>query len=183
MSDAHAAPTENKVVVYTEGGCAPKPGPGGWAAILIRGTREKVLKGGELHSTNNRMELMATISALERIKPGSEVEIHTDSQYVRDGITKYINNWKRNGWRTVSKEPVKNEDLWRRLDAAVQAHTVNWRWVKGHSGNHYNERADKLVHEARLEAKHGVDPGHVAPSDHSAPAKRKRRAVAKPRST
>jgi ribonuclease HI len=174
MSNAHSVPAENKVVVYTDGGCAPtNPGPGGWAAILIRGTREKVLKGGELHSTNNRMELMAAISALEGIKPGSEVEMHTDSQYVRDGITKYINNWKRNGWRTASKEPVKNEDLWRRLDAAVQAHTVNWHWVKGHSGDTHNDRADELVHEAREDLRRGANPSLVAPRETRASRRRK----------
>jgi ribonuclease HI len=151
-----AAPSEQRVIVYTDGGCAPtNPGPGGWAAILIRGTQEKEIKGGELTTTNNRMELMAAISALEAIKPGSEVEIHTDSQYVREGITKYIKNWKRNGWRTASKQPVKNQDLWQRLEAACAAHTVHWHWVKGHSGHEFNDRADQLVREARDELKAG----------------------------
>jgi ribonuclease HI len=138
------------VVIYTDGGCAPtNPGPGGWAAILIRGAHQKELKGGEAHTTNNRMELMAAISGLEALKRPCDVDMHTDSQYVRDGITKYINNWKRNGWRTASKEPVKNQDLWQRLEAARNVHTVRWHWVKGHSGDHFNERADELVREAR----------------------------------
>jgi len=171
------------VVIYTDGGCAPNPGPGGWAAILIKGTHQKELKGGEAHTTNNRMELIAAISALEALKRSCVVDMHTDSQYVRDGITKYINNWKRNGWRTASKEPVKNDDLWRRLDAAAQAHTVHWHWVKGHSGDHYNDRADELVHEAREEVKRGVNPALVMPGDSAAPGKRKRRAAAKPHAT
>ena len=136
------------VVIYTDGGCAPNPGPGGWAAILRTGDHEKELKGGEPASTNNRMELMAAISGLEALKKPCVVDLHTDSQYVRDGITRYINNWKRNGWRTASKDPVKNQDLWQRLEAARDLHTVRWHWVKGHAGDHYNERADELVHAA-----------------------------------
>jgi ribonuclease HI len=181
MNEPRPAPVEDRVIVYTDGGCAPNPGPGGWAAILIRGTREKELKGGALHSTNNRMELIAAISALEAIKPGSKVDMHTDSQYVRDGITRYIDNWKRNGWRTYSKEPVKNDDLWRRLDAAAQAHIVNWHWVKGHSGDHYNDRADELVHEAREEVKRGINPALVMPRESRASGKHKRRAAVRPR--
>jgi ribonuclease HI len=141
------------VVVYTDGGCAPNPGLGGWAAILRSGDHTKEIKGGEPVSTNNRMELMAAISALEALKRPSEVDMHIDSTYVRDGITKYINNWKRNGWRTASREPVKNQDLWQRLDAARNLHTVRWHWVKGHAGDEFNERADELVHEARAELK------------------------------
>jgi len=174
---------KHHVVIYTDGGCAPNPGPGGWAAILLMGDHKKELKGGEPSSTNNRMELMAAISSLEALKWPCVVDMHTDSQYVRDGITKYINNWKRNGWRTASKEAVKNDDLWRRLDAAAQAHTVHWHWVKGHSGDHYNDRADELVHEAREEVKQGINPALATPSESAAPAKRKRRAVAKPRAT
>jgi len=151
------------VVVYTDGGCAPtNPGPGGWAAILRSGEHLKELKGGEPTSTNNRMELMAAIAALEALKRPSIVDMNIDSQYVRDGITKYINNWKRNGWRTASKDPVKNQDLWERLDAARDLHTVRWHWVKGHSGDYYNERADALVHEARAELHQGADPARVA---------------------
>lgn len=144
-----AAPKRVHVVIHTDGGCAPNPGPGGWAAILQSGPHVKELKGGELASTNNRMELMAAISGLEALKRPSDVDMHTDSTYVRDGITKYINNWKRNGWRTASKEPVKNQDLWQRLEAARNVHTVRWHWVKGHSGDEFNERADELVREAR----------------------------------
>jgi ribonuclease HI len=144
------------VTIYTDGGCAPtNPGPGGWAAILIKGGHEKELKGAEPLSTNNRMELMAAISALEALKRPCVVHMHMDSQYVRDGITKYIKNWKRNGWRTASKEPVKNQDLWVRLDAARDVHEVHWHWVKGHSGDHYNERADQLVRDARAELTSG----------------------------
>jgi ribonuclease HI len=140
----------HNVVIYTDGGCAPtNPGPGGWAAILIKGAHQKELKGGEAHTTNNRMELIAAISALEALKQPCVVDMHTDSQYVRDGITKYINNWKRNGWRTAAKEPVKNKDLWERLETARNVHTVRWHWVKGHSGDQFNERADELVREAR----------------------------------
>jgi ribonuclease HI len=143
-----------RVIIYTDGGCAPtNPGPGGWAAILIKGEHRKELKGGEPMTTNNRMELTAAISALEALKRPCVVEMHTDSQYVRDGITKYIANWKRNGWRTASREPVKNQDLWQRLEAARAVHTVRWHWIRGHSGNEFNERADQLVHEAREEMK------------------------------
>jgi ribonuclease HI len=144
--------SSERVVVYTDGGCAPtNPGPGGWAAILIKGEHQKELKGAEPLSTNNRMELMAAISALEALKRPCVVDMHTDSQYVREGITKYINNWKRNGWRTASKQPVKNQDLWQRLEAARAAHTVHWHWVKGHSGHEFNDRADQLVRDARDE--------------------------------
>jgi ribonuclease HI len=150
MSDARGP-----VQIYTDGGCAPNPGPGGWGAILINGEHRRELNGGEPHSTNNRMELMAAISALEALKRPCVVDIHTDSQYVRNGITQWIKNWKRNGWRTASKEPVKNVDLWQRLDAALQAHEVRWHWVKGHAGHELNERADELVHEARAAMKAG----------------------------
>lgn len=153
MNDGSSAPAH--VIIYTDGGCAPNPGPGGWAAILQSGTHMKELKGGEPMSTNNRMELMAAISALEALKRPSQVDMHIDSQYVRDGITKYINNWKKNGWRTASREPVKNQDLWQRLDAARGRHTVRWHWVKGHSGDFYNDRADELVREARDEMRSG----------------------------
>ena len=149
MTDA----PKHHVTIYTDGGCAPNPGPGGWAAILLMGAHQKELKGGEPLSTNNRMELMAAISALEALKRPCVVDMHTDSQYVREGITKYINNWKRNGWRTASKQPVKNQDLWQRLEAARAAHEVHWHWVKGHSGHELNDRADQLVREARDELK------------------------------
>ncbi|MEA2872457.1 MAG: ribonuclease [Hyphomicrobiales bacterium] len=140
----------HNVVIYTDGGCAPtNPGPGGWAAILIKSEHQKELKGAEPYTTNNRMELMAAISGLEALTKACVVDIHTDSQYVRDGITKYINNWKRNGWRTAAKEPVKNQDLWQRLEAARDRHTVRWHWIKGHSGDQFYVRADELVREAR----------------------------------
>ena len=138
-----------RVTLFTDGACSGNPGPGGWAAILRSGAHMKELKGGELNSTNNRMELMAAISGLEALKRSSRVDLHIYSQYVRDGITKYINNWKKNGWRTAARDPVKNQDLWLRLDAARGPHTVHWHWVKGHSGDVYNERADELVREAR----------------------------------
>ena len=135
----------DKVVVFTDGACSGNPGPGGWGAILTFKGVEKELKGGEAHTTNNRMELMAAISALEAMKRPCLVELHTDSQYVMNGITSWIHNWKRNGWRTADKKPVKNEDLWRRLDEALAIHNVDWRWVKGHAGHDMNERADALA--------------------------------------
>jgi ribonuclease HI len=166
---------KHHVIIYTDGGCAPNPGPGGWAVILRSGNHMKELKGGELVSTNNRMELMAAISGLEALKHPSHVDVHIDSQYVRDGIMKYINNWKRNGWRTASKDPVKNQDLWQRLDAARNRHTVRWHWVRGHSGDVLNERADELVHEARAELKQGADPALISPHETPVPRKRKRK--------
>jgi ribonuclease HI len=135
----------DKVVVFTDGACSGNPGPGGWGAILTFKGVEKELRGGEAHTTNNRMELMAAISALEAMKRPCLVELHTDSQYVKNGITSWIHNWKRNGWRTADKKPVKNEDLWRRLDEALAIHNVDWRWVKGHAGHDMNERADALA--------------------------------------
>jgi ribonuclease HI len=133
------------VIIHTDGACSGNPGPGGWGAILTYGEHEKELKGGEAHTTNNRMELMAAISALEALKRPSTVEMHTDSKYVQDGISKWIHGWKRNGWKTADKKPVKNVDLWQRLDAAIHTHQVKWHWVKGHAGHALNERADKLA--------------------------------------
>jgi len=133
------------VIIHTDGACSGNPGPGGWRAILSYGEHEKELKGGEPHTTNNRMELMGAISALEALKRPSTVELHTDSKYVHDGISKWIHGWKRNGWKTADKKPVKNVDLWQRLDQAIQRHEVHWRWVKGHAGHELNERADKLA--------------------------------------
>jgi ribonuclease HI len=135
----------DRVTIHTDGACSGNPGPGGWGAILSFGAIEKELKGGEALTTNNRMELMAAISALEALKRPCAVELHTDSQYVKNGITSWIHNWKRNGWRTADKKPVKNEDLWRRLDEALARHQVEWRWVKGHAGHAMNERADALA--------------------------------------
>ena len=134
-----------RVVIYTDGACSGNPGPGGWGAILTYGEHEKELKGGEPHTTNNRMELMAAIAALEALKKPSAVELHTDSQYVHHGISQWIHSWKRNGWKTSDKKPVKNVDLWQRLDKAMQRHDVDWRWVRGHAGHEMNERADRLA--------------------------------------
>jgi ribonuclease HI len=136
------------VVVYTDGACSGNPGPGGFGAILMFGDREKELKGGELNTTNNRMELMAAISALEALKKPCRVDLHTDSQYLRNGITSWIGTWKRNGWRTADRKPVKNVDLWQRLDAALVPHQVRWHWVRGHAGHAINERADALARDA-----------------------------------
>jgi ribonuclease HI len=133
------------VIIHTDGACSGNPGPGGWGAILTSGAHEKELQGGEAHTTNNRMELMAAIAALEALKKSSTVELHTDSKYVHDGISKWIHGWKRNGWKTADKKPVKNMDLWQRLDSAIQQHEVHWRWVKGHAGHEMNERADRLA--------------------------------------
>ncbi|MEM6284614.1 MAG: ribonuclease HI [Chloroflexota bacterium] len=138
-----------KVIIYTDGGCAPNPGPGGWAAILMYGGHTREISGGRKNTTNNQMELTAAIEALEALKRPSEVELYTDSTYVRNGITSWIHNWKRNGWQNAKKKPVKNKDLWQRLDTATQRHTITWKWVKGHSGNEFNERVDTLVGEAR----------------------------------
>jgi ribonuclease HI len=133
------------VEIYTDGACKGNPGPGGWGAFLRYGTHEKDLFGGEAHTTNNRMELLAVISALKTLTRTCEVTIHTDSQYVKNGIETWIHGWKKNGWKTAAKQPVKNEDLWRALDEQVARHTVQWRWVKGHAGNPGNERADQLA--------------------------------------
>jgi ribonuclease HI len=139
------------VIIHTDGACSGNPGPGGWGAILSSGPHEKELKGGEAHTTNNRMELMAAIAALEVLKKPSTVDLHTDSQYVQQGISRWIHGWKRNGWRTADKKPVKNTDLWQRLDAALARHHVRWHWVKGHVGHELNERADQLARDAIAE--------------------------------
>ena len=139
------------VTIYTDGACRGNPGPGGWGAILISGDHERELCGGELDTTNNRMELMAGIQALEALKKPCRVELHTDSQYMRTGITEWLAGWKARGWRTAAKAPVKNEDLWKRLDAARLRHQVDWRWVKGHAGHPMNERADGLARKGLLE--------------------------------
>ena len=141
-----------KVVIYTDGACRGNPGPGGWGAILIHGQRERELCGGEELTTNNRMELTAAAEALLALKRPCRVELHTDSQYVRQGITEWLAGWKARGWRTAGKSPVKNEDLWRRLDEARLRHEVDWRWVKGHSGHLLNDRADALARRGLLEA-------------------------------
>ena len=139
--------TAGKVIVHTDGACSGNPGPGGWGAILeFNGTR-KELSGGEALTTNNRMELTGAIVALESLKRPCKVEMHVDSAYVKDGITKWIHGWKRNGWKTADKKPVKNMELWQRLDAALANHEISWCWVKGHAGHSENERADELARE------------------------------------
>jgi ribonuclease HI len=144
-----------KVVIYTDGACSGNPGPGGWGAVLISGGHRKDLWGGEPATTNNRMELMAAIQALEALKKSCEVELHTDSKYVQDGISQWIHAWKARGWKTADKKPVKNEDLWRRLDAARGRHQVKWLWVKGHAGHELNEHADALARQGCEEVKAG----------------------------
>ena len=139
------------VIIHTDGACSGNPGPGGWGAILKFGDVEKEMKGGEAHTTNNRMELMAAISALEALKKPCVVDLYTDSQYVRQGITSWISGWKRKGWKTAAGQPVKNDDLWRRLDAAAAKYTVDWRWVKGHAGHEGNELADQLATRGAIE--------------------------------
>jgi ribonuclease HI len=134
-----------EVELFTDGACSGNPGPGGWAAILRTGGHERSLSGGEDSTTNNRMELMAAIAGLEALRRPCRVRLHTDSKYLMDGATKWILGWKKNGWRTADRKPVKNVDLWQRLDAARAAHHVDWIWVKGHSGHPENERADELA--------------------------------------
>jgi ribonuclease HI len=137
------------IVIFTDGACSGNPGPGGWGAILTWKGHRKELKGGEAETTNNRMELMAVIQALEALKgEGRSVELHSDSNYMRDGITKWIHGWKRNGWKTADKKPVKNDDLWRALEAAASRHEVEWKWVKGHADDVMNNRADELARGA-----------------------------------
>ncbi len=148
--------SEPHVVIHTDGACSGNPGPGGWGAILAFGSHEKELKGGEPHTTNTRMELMAAIAALEALKRPCLVDIHTDSQYLRDGIMKWIHGWKRNGWRTADRKPVKNVDLWQRLDEALELHRVNWHWVRGHAGHAGNERADQLARDAIAAVRSGA---------------------------
>ena len=136
-----------KVVIHTDGACSGNPGPGGWGVILQSGQHRKELKGGEELTTNNRMELMAAISALEALKSPSDVDLYTNSNYLRGGITSWIKGWKRNGWRTADKKPVRNIELWQRLEQAAERHHVRWHWVKGHHGHDENERADELARE------------------------------------
>ena len=140
------------VEIFTDGACSGNPGPGGWGVLLRYGASEKELFGGEEATTNNRMELMAAIKAIETLKRPARVRLHTDSTYVRDGITRWIRGWKANGWKTSAKKPVKNVDLWQRLDALAAGHEIEWRWVKGHAGHPDNERADMLARKglARL---------------------------------
>ena len=134
--------------IFTDGACSGNPGPGGWGALLVWNGHEKELSGAEAETTNNRMELTAAIEALNALKRPSRVHLHTDSMYLKDGISRWIHNWKRNGWKTAAKKPVKNDDLWRALDEAIHRHHVEWHWVKGHAGHEGNERADRLATDA-----------------------------------
>lgn len=140
-----------RVTIYTDGACSGNPGPGGWGAILIFGNHRKEMCGGARATTNNQMELTAAIEGLEALKFPTAVDLHTDSTYVRDGITKWIHGWKRNGWKTAAKKPVKNADLWKKLDAAQKRHEISWHWVKGHAGHPENERADELARQGIAE--------------------------------
>jgi len=137
-----------QVIVYTDGACAGNPGPGGWGALLKFGRHKKELSGGETETTNNRMELKAAAEALKSLKRPCKVDFYTDSEYVRRGITEWIRNWKRRGWKTAGKKPVKNQDLWKALDDAAQVHEIDWHWVRGHAGHPDNERVDQLAREA-----------------------------------
>lgn len=139
--------------IYTDGGCHGNPGPGGWAAVILDGSGEKKLSGGEAHTTNNRMELSAAINALAAVPSDAHVTLYSDSQYVKRGITSWIKNWKKNGWKTAAKKPVLNQDLWQALDALASTLDIDWKWVKGHAGNKYNEMCDALCQAeiARLE--------------------------------
>jgi ribonuclease HI len=136
-----------RVAIWTDGACSGNPGPGGWGAILRFGDREKEICGGEPGTTNNRMELTAAIMALEALTRPCPIDLYTDSQYVRDGVSSWIHGWKARGWKTADRKPVKNEELWRRLDAARERHDVSWHWVRGHAGDEMNERADALARQ------------------------------------
>lgn len=136
-----------KVAMFTDGACRGNPGPGGWGVVLRYGDKEKEMHGGEPETTNNRMELMAAIAGLEALREPCQVVLTTDSRYVMDGVTQWMPNWKKRGWKTASKQPVKNVDLWQRLDAATAPHDIDWQWVKGHSGHPENERADALANK------------------------------------
>lgn len=138
---------EEPVVIYTDGACSGNPGPGGWGVLMLWGEHEKELTGGEFETTNNRMELMAAIEALRALKRRCHVELHTDSTYVKNGITEWIHGWKAKGWKTSNKKPVKNADLWQALDAEAARHDIDWHWVKGHSGHAENDRADALANQ------------------------------------
>ena len=136
------------VTIYTDGACSGNPGPGGWGALLRYGNHEKELSGGESQTTNNRMELTAAIRALQALTRPCRIDFYTDSEYLRQGITQWMRNWKRRGWKTAAKKPVKNQDLWRELDAAIQGHEITWHWVRGHAGQRENERVDRLARRA-----------------------------------
>ena len=146
----------HRVRIHTDGACSGNPGPGGWGAILAWNDHERELKGGEPHTTNNRMELTAAIAALDALKRPCTVDLFTDSQYLRSGITTWITTWKRNGWRTAERKPVKNVDLWQRLDQLLTRHEVHWHWVKGHSGHDLNERADRLARQGLVDSRNAT---------------------------
>jgi len=146
----------HRVRIHTDGACSGNPGPGGWGAILAWNDHERELKGGEPHTTNNRMELTAAIAALEALKRPCTVDLFTDSQYLRSGITTWITTWKRNGWRTAERKPVKNVDLWQQLDLLLSQHEVHWHWVKGHSGHDLNERADRLARKGLADSRNAT---------------------------
>ena len=137
--------SKSSINIWTDGACSGNPGPGGWGALLVAGENRKELHGGAPDTTNNRMELMAAIEALNALKKPSRVTLHTDSTYVKDGLTKWIHGWKRNGWKTAAKKPVKNKDLWQALESACARHDIEWVWVKGHAGDEGNEKADELA--------------------------------------
>lgn len=145
--------TKSLIEIWTDGACSGNPGPGGWGALLVAGSNRKELYGGDPDTTNNRMELMGAIEALNVLKKPSSVRLHTDSTYVKDGLTKWIHNWKRNNWKTSAKKPVKNKDLWQALEAACERHEIEWKWVKGHAGDPGNEKADELARMGSEEAK------------------------------
>ena len=144
-----ASQSAKEVTIYTDGACSGNPGPGGWAAALVYGDHARELVGGEAHTTNNRMELLAAIKALASLREKCKVTIYTDSQYLKNGIESWIHNWKKNGWRTTAKKPVLNEELWRELDREAQKHEITWRWVRGHDGSPLNERVDFLATQER----------------------------------
>lgn len=146
----------SSVVIYTDGACKGNPGPGGWGAVLVAGSREKELWGGEAHTTNNRMELTAVIRALEALRRASDVDLYTDSRYVKNGIETWIHDWKRRGWKTADRKPVKNEELWRELDLLAARHAIRWHWVKGHSNHTGNDRADLLANRGVEEVRNGT---------------------------
>ena len=151
------------VIIHTDGACSGNPGPGGWGAVLQYGETVKELKGGAPLTTNNQMELTAAIEALNALKRPVAVQLHTDSSYVKDGLTKWIHNWKKNGWKTADKKPVKNVELWQALDAAVARHQIEWHWVKGHNGDEMNERADALANEGMAPFKPRRGAGELVP--------------------
>ncbi len=152
------------VRIYADGGCRGNPGPGGWGVVLLANQRDKELWGSEANTTNNRMELTAAIRALEALNRPTTVDLHTDSQYVQKGISQWIHNWKRNGWRTADNKPVKNADLWQRLDELCSAHRIRWIWLRGHAGDAGNERADRLANRAMDELQASLQATHGRPS-------------------